>query len=615
MAEQQFYEAQQQLITLNKNICTVCRRIFKDIVKRYSKETLQLFKDRVDSGRGVTKIEYLEQVLREYTELLDQTDLENANTIEFYKKEVEYLKAQNSKLKSDLRRAQEQSEELDRVNESLGGKGLGSLSETVQIDFSGYDRLQSQVVTLESELTNVRAQLNTCVLRNNELLAARSVTSVVTMTEINTSEILRRVQGLVPIFSGEKSVTLHDEVYRFIDGVTLVLEGVTSETHKKACLKMIKQRMQGDAYNLVRLTEFTNEKDLIKLIKSTYLKTRALDSVYMEIWGATQKPDESIREYARRLKNLSNTARALIRENYENAQDGVVLPELEKKLRTSFIAGLRDKVVGSSLLHSPVVNIDDLLNEALIAQSTLCRGEEPEPVQSRVCFTEQASDRDSDNMASLIAAVQQLVTKVGNSNSLDNTDQQRTGRNDSTVRLNRQEARFPPCSFCKRQGHTREDCWTRRNTPYCYECQIYGHERGRSCKQDNNNLRQGGFNNRSQGYNNGGQRWRDNIEENRNAQGPTNNRVTPNPFRGDDQRNRVGRRDISIERVDQRNSQTNRNERQFYTHNRNRDGQGSSRPQVSHNNNNRGSRTEQLRCFSCGMAGHIRTECRNSENH
>ena len=457
--EQSFYVAQQQLQDLNKNISLLCSRIFKDIQYRSSKETVALIKSKIESEGHLTKIELLDRVLAEYVEIVHQREADSTSRVNEYREEVEALKIANRRLKEDLRSSQEQSEELDRLNESLGGTGLTSFC-------SGEHREQfeQKYRFLQGELKIARQQLKQGEEKCREI-QRRSVGNNMA-TNASASEMLKRVQALVPTFSGETSPSLHTDVYRFIDGVNLVLEGVTDATQKAACLKMIKQRMHGDAYNLVRLVNFADEKDLVKLVKNTYLKTRTLDSVYMEIWGASQKPNEDIRQYARRLQNLANIAKAIIKETYSNAQDEIVMTELGRKLRVAFIAGLRDQVVGSSLLHSPVSSLEGLMEEALVAQSTLWRGEEPP--SARVNFAEKVRSEESVTMTSLVAAVQQLV----NSNNQGSNVRQSDG----------EEVRFPPCSFCNKRGHTRENCWERQNTPYCDRCEEYGHDRGRSCR-------------------------------------------------------------------------------------------------------------------------------------
>ena len=45
--------------------------------------------------------------------------------------------------------------------------------------------------------------------------------------------------------------------------------------------------------------------------------------------------------------------------------------------------------------------------------------------------------------------------------------------------------KVPTCSFCNKKGHTRDECFTRKNSPYCISCQEYGHEMSLKCSKPN----------------------------------------------------------------------------------------------------------------------------------
>lgn len=610
--EQKLFEAQQQLLVLNKNINILCSRIFKDIGKRTSKENVALLRDRLNEGVAITKIEYLDKLLHEYIGLVDRNSEESKIQIEEFSKEVEGLKIENKRLKSDLRREQEHSEELDRLNETLGGPGVSSAPTTFSIDFSGDDRVDQRVAHLESELGKARQELTTCRAKERKLRIQQQTQPTNTMATSSSSvEMLKKVTGLVPSFSGGASSNLHSEVYRFVDGVKLALEGITDDSIKSAYLKMIKQRLTGDAYELVRQITFTDEEDLIKLIKDTYLKTRSLDSIHMELWSATQKPEEDVRDFARRLKDLANSHRAIVRANYGTTADPIMEGELKKKVRRAFISGLRDKVVSSGLVYSQKTDIDGLLEDALAAQATFWRDEETSVAQ-RVCYVDRATTRSDSSdaagmMAGLVAAIQQLVTTSGQTRERSADRMERGNRNEN--RPNMRPGRLPPCSFCNKQGHAWDECWQRRNTPYCVQCEQYGHTRKRSCGQANRPIHRE--------YNNEGQGHRNSREADRNYQGAPRgtgqvNQGYQNPFRRDPQRNGVGSRDSSANRRDQQNGRSNDQQGNYSNQQHTaRSEQSPNRPQSSNRYGNRAN-SRPIHCFSCGNPGHISTNCPQS---
>lgn len=580
--KQELHEVQKELELLNKNISTLCSKIWRDIQARSSKEAVALLKAKIESEGKVSTVELLDRVLEEYTALVELSDRDSVAKIREYRVDIDSLKKQNSELKFALARSQEQSEELDRINESLGGQGVGHSWDDYQSKHS-----VERIGTLELEVTTLRRELGISRAKERDLLKTRN-SNTGKMTD--SIALLKKIKGLVPMFSGEPSPGLQTEVYRFIDGIHLAVAGVTD---KKEFLKMIKQRMQGDAYQLVRLVTFKDEQELIKLIKQTYLKPRSIDSIYRDIFMASQKSDEDMRQYARRLQNLANMATAILAENYPDNQDTVMKVELAKKVRTAFVAGLKDQLLRSRLLASQATDLDGLLQEALIAQATLWRGEEP-PV-GNICFSE-SNTSESETIPGLIAAINKLV-KVSEDRNAPRAN--KTSGQPGTDTTNR----MPPCSFCNKQGHTREMCWQRQNAPYCKRCEVYGHDCGGARAQ--------GRNNTVTGYTN--------YSRPQMRDGPTRSNSMP--------RNYGPQNNNNSNRTNQPSNNRTNNTRQYYYNNDEQPGTGFQRNHttgVSENQpatgyqtrqgGNVNNRTGSLRCYNCGLEGHVRAACRQSRN-
>lgn len=155
-------------------------------------------------------------------------------------------------------------------------------------------------------------------------------------------------------------------------------------------------------------------------------------------------------------------------------------------------------------------------------------------------------------MADLVAAVQQLLRKPeANNHSI--SGQPTKDKNSPTYTVT-----FPPCSFCKKQGHTREDCWERKNTPYCTECATYGHEQRSACIRNVNR----GFVQPRYRDQSGGRRY-------------VNNRGR---FNEDTYARRDG---ANVQRFPRRDEPR---------------------------------RVNNMECFNCGEKGHIKAECRQSRS-
>lgn len=578
-AKQKLHEVQQELELLNKNIGILCSKIWRDIRDRSSKEAVALLKAKIEAEGKFSSVELLDRVLEEYTALVELNDRDSVAKLKEYRVDIESLKKQNSELKIELVRSQELSEELDRVNESLGGQGVGHSWD----DYKSRHSLE-RVGSLELEVTTLRRELGICRAKERELLRNKE-SKLAKMTD-NTA-LFKKIQGLVPMFSGEPSPGLQTEVYRFIDGINLAVAGITDKTE---FLKMVKQRMQGDAYQLVRLMTFNDEKELIKLIKQTYLKTKSLDAVFREIYMASQKSDEDLRQYARRLQNLANMATAILDENYPGTQDTVMKTELAKKVRTAFIAGLKDQLLRSRLLASQSTDLEGLLKEAVMAQATLWRGEEP-PI-GNICFAEQNTD-ETATLPALIAAINKLV-KISE-------DRNPAKGNENIDRRDRETTRVPPCSFCNKQGHTRENCWQRQNTPYCNRCEVYGHDRGGACAQGRSEVALN--NSYSRPQTGGGQTGSNNMSR---TYGPRNN--NRNNMANQPTSSRVNNTRTNYNSTGQ-NATTSEYQRNNTT------GVSGSQPTAGYQTRqgaNLNNRTGSFRCFNCGLEGHVRAECRQS---
>ena len=105
---------------------------------------------------------------------------------------------------------------------------------------------------------------------------------------------------------GEQSATLQIEVYKFVDACKLVARSVPQDKVAEL-VEILKQRLYGDAYQLVRLRTFKAVEELLVLIKSTYLRTRTLDSVMRELYEASQRADEDVCQFARRRGTTHGT--------------------------------------------------------------------------------------------------------------------------------------------------------------------------------------------------------------------------------------------------------------------------------------------------------------------
>lgn len=631
--QQTLFERQRELEAVNRNVEALTERIWAEIRRLTSLEAYDCIRRNTDSRPGVTKLEVLDNIFGELQDIWVTRDEHRQSKLEEFATEIRFLKGNILQLKSDLRGAFEEAEELERENHLLKSERRGSrLLELGEKDiiYENIEDLRLQNISVDR---NVKAKRNipagTQRVQERERQTGQQTEEGVEQQAIQSAqreqegeqrieqeaeertgqqalqgaqvnfsgnrtmsemEFLKKIPLLVPMFGGESSVNLQTEVYKFIDGVRMASEGVAGDAESVGkFLKLVKLRLSGDAYQLVMLRSFNSVEDFLTLIKNTYLKVVSHDSVMREISTASQRQGEDLRQYARRLESLAATAGAILKAKYGNEADAAVVRcEMSTKIRDSFISGLTDQIIRTRLLSSSATDLDGLLKEALGAQATLWRGDEPP--RSRICFVDQGSTGD-ESFSSLVAAVQQVLKSPRESSPAKVSN--------GPISADNQEMRnrFPPCAFCKKQGHNWANCWERMNTPYCEWCEVYGHVHGRSCDQgprapEYSNERFDGSRNRSSIGQGAGQV----VFRNTNRPGQDHNRSDSNNRWNND--NQQGTRN---ENQGAQGSQ--RNLGYFAS----RQGQGSA--ETGHSQGSRGGGP--IRCFNCGGQGHISRECRS----
>ena len=463
-------QAKQLIADFRKKVEFFIERLWSEIRHRCrGQESFNLLKAKVEGTWKLTRLEEADLVLEELCRLIDVQEEYSSSRIEELQLELEALRNHNSRLKREIQENLREAEILDRENESLrksvSGEGATSVRKFV---CSSLQEANEHIVELQGKLRLAQQER---VLEVGELY--HKVPELQHRVVMSSQDILKTVKALVPTFGGEESPSLQTEVYKFVDGCRLAARGVPSEKIEEY-LEVVKQRLYGDAYQLVRLRSFTSVEGLVAVIKTTYLKTRSLDSVLRELYEACQKRDEDIRQFARRLRTLEATAQQIIKDSYNGRSDGIMKFEIERKMKAAFTSGLRDPMIRGRMLASSACGLDELLDEALGAQATLWRGDDA-PSRS-VNFSEEYTLQEApmnrgaagiDPVAGLVAAVEQLLRKTEGKSPVH------TGETGTLSRS--------PCSFCDKVGHTRDVCWERKNSPYCVQCRQYGHEEGRTC--------------------------------------------------------------------------------------------------------------------------------------
>lgn len=227
------------------------------------------------------------------------------------------------------------------------------------------------------------------------------------MSELTLTEALR----LTPEFDGNSS-----ELHRFLNSCNTVIELLTTE-QKVPYFKVLKLKLKGRAYELVKYTEFSNYEDLKKKLLSQFLETRTLETLQSDLINARQQNNESEIDFGNRVEQL------LMDLNTACCPDSTVDKKLTEPIR---------------ILNS---------RTALKAFQEGLR----EPLRLLI---------KASRYSTLKEAIEAAACEGKNKNNRNESSQSRSHTN----------SKF--CNHCRKNGHTFDEC---RSKLKCTNCQRIGH--------------------------------------------------------------------------------------------------------------------------------------------
>lgn len=141
---------------------------------------------------------------------------------------------------------------------------------------------------------------------------------------------------MIPEFDGSK-VNLH----RFISCCDIVKKTATTAANQSSLLDVIKTKLTGSAYNIIKYNEFDTWDDLKESLLEQYLEKRTISQIQSELIGIFQNQSESVQEYANRVERLcSDLNDACIAS--EGVEASATIRNLNAKLTLqAFVEGLK----------------------------------------------------------------------------------------------------------------------------------------------------------------------------------------------------------------------------------------------------------------------------------
>lgn len=520
--------------------------LLNEIKKFSSKEVYNLIKTQISSEYGqLTRLETTDKILLSLHNVITEHRAKQSAEID----ELEEKLTSNEKTITELNKKQEEAEQINKEAESKINELSSELQQSLELSNTAQKNLREsktrennykkiineinqdegkqtgletnleqlrrklieksiQVNTLEEKLEEVSS--NATILANDQSLKQPGVSlpgNSTNVLEMPYEKIGKIVTRLIPQFTGARTAELPCRVYEFLNACEMALKCIKPE-EEEVLMSLLTTRLGGDAFELVRGNPIKTVKELEKLIKNTYLSARTLESVMTELKHSQQFMSEDIKSFSRRLQQLENKAKEIIKTSYNDNDSVALLKELHNSVITTFKIGLFDNALKQFMLSCTETELDKLLETALKITMLLSSqvnqysqqnmlgqisGQIQLPTQSvytsplnyyhnpnQFSNLPHLANNELFNNNNSISSNNNILNNPAIGNNLLPNMSNIVGQNFAmpTQQLPKTVNRpnKPLCSFCNKPNHTYQDCRTRRQTPYCGNCTVYGHD-------------------------------------------------------------------------------------------------------------------------------------------
>ena len=104
---------------------------------------------------------------------------------------------------------------------------------------------------------------------------------------------------MIPEFNGDKQ-----NLHRFICCCDIVAQTCTTQANHATLLNVIKRKLSGSAYDIIKYKTFEDWASLKIILQSQYLEKRTIAQIQTELLSAVQLPNEGV-QFANRVKRLN----------------------------------------------------------------------------------------------------------------------------------------------------------------------------------------------------------------------------------------------------------------------------------------------------------------------
>ena len=105
---------------------------------------------------------------------------------------------------------------------------------------------------------------------------------------------------MIPEFSG-----IRDDLHKFLTCVDIVYGMCTTNAHKTSLLNVVKTKLSGQAYDLIKYSTFASWTELKTKLENQYSEKRSIAQIQTELLGIKQNKD-TVRDFANKIIKLNS---------------------------------------------------------------------------------------------------------------------------------------------------------------------------------------------------------------------------------------------------------------------------------------------------------------------
>lgn len=345
-----------------------------------------------------------------------------------------------------------------------------------------------------------------CTL-NNKLSRNKSKTMALDYNKVN-----QLINLNIPVYSGENS-DINNDLEIFIKCCEKVYECLVGDQEIELFLRLIPTKLRGRAFSVLCGETFQNFSELKNLLNDKFSENKPYRVLVDELRLIHQIPGETVSSFGSRIFRSYQVCKKRAEGGPRNCE--ALLFDLEEVAINTFLGGLLDPNLRLYFLRDNETSLRRILDKAekIEVREKQLYLQNYHPVLSsfsQQCninssqFNDNALSNFSGNNTSYfqpnfnsttfpnhpnqISTAQPIKTEMPNISFSGQkhsfSDQPLfslpTGNNASTnfQRPNVIKKEFVnkiQCNFCNRMGHSYSQCRTRKNSPFCSNCRVYGH--------------------------------------------------------------------------------------------------------------------------------------------